>query len=273
MSSLDFENDCFFLMFIGTPRSGHSIIGAILDAHPNAIISHELHALQKISQGWTALQLLEGIAETSAKQAAAGRSQSQIDHNEEYFQEAKATEMNYRFDYAIPTQFQGRAEGAIKVIGDKKGGGTTTILADNPGLLMELDSMIQHQIKLIYVVRNPYDNIATMSFRSGNSLVSQIEKYRWYIENLHVVLDNEQFECLTIYQEDFIDEPKKNLELICEWLDLESIHSFIEDSASIVYKSPHQSRDRVEWGDSEIEAVKGIIDKWPVLSKYDQTPF
>ena len=273
MSSLDFENDCFFLMFIGTPRSGHSIIGAILDAHPNAIISHELHALQKISQGWTALQLLEGIAETSAKQAAEGRSQSQIDHNEEYFQEAKATEMNYRFDYAIPTQFQGRAEGAIKVIGDKKGGGTTTILADNPGLLMELDSMIQHQIKLIYVVRNPYDNIATMSFRSGNSLVSQIEKYRWYIENLHVVLDNEQFECLTIYQEDFIDEPKKNLELICEWLDLETIHSFIEDSASIVYKSPHQSRDRVEWAASEIEAVKGIIDKWPVLSKYDQTPF
>jgi hypothetical protein len=271
MNGFEFNSEGFFLLFIGTPRSGHSIIGAILDAHPNAMVSHELHALQKISQGWTGDQLLEGIFETSAKQAAEGRSQSQKDHGENYLKDAKPTEMDYRFDYAIPTQYQGRVEGPIKVIGDKKGGGTTTILADQPELLTKLGTMIEYQIKIIYLVRNPYDNIATMSFRSGNSLISQIENYSWYIENLHGILDMEQHECLTIFQEDFIEDPKKQIELICEWLHLEPIPSFIEDAASIVYKSPHQSRSRVEWGDFEIDEVEKIISNWPVLSRYKQS--
>jgi len=271
VSNLEFESECSFLLFIGTPRSGHSIIGAILDAHPNAIVSHELHALQKISQGWTGKQLLEGIFETSVKQEAEGRSQSHKDHSEDYLQDAKPMGIRYRFDYAIPTQYQGRVEGSIKVIGDKKGGGTTTILTNQPELLSKLDTMIEPQIKLIYVVRNPYDNIATMSFRSGNSLESQIENYGWYIENLHGILNMEQHEYLTIFQEDFIDEPKRQIELICEWLHLEPIPSFIEDAASIVYKSPHRSRSRVEWGDIEIEEVEKIISKWPVLFRYKQS--
>tara|TARA_B110000881_G_C18582589_1_gene522700 strand:- start:1203 stop:2021 length:819 start_codon:yes stop_codon:yes gene_type:complete len=271
VGTLEFERDCFFLLFIGTPRSGHSIIGAILDAHPNAIVSHELHALQKISQGWTGNQLLKGIFETSAKQAAEGRSQSQKDHGENYLQNATPTGMEYRFDYAIPTQYQGRVIGPIKVIGDKKGGGTTKILSDHPDLLTKLNTMIMCQIKIIYLVRNPYDNIATMSFRSGNSLVSQIEKYRLYIENVHEILGMVQHECLTIFQEDFIENPRKQIGLICEWLNLEPIPSFIEDASSIVYKSPHQSRSRVEWGDIESDEVEKIISKWSVLSRYKQS--
>ena len=30
-----------FVMFIGYPRSGHSLIGSLLDAHPEIIVSHE----------------------------------------------------------------------------------------------------------------------------------------------------------------------------------------------------------------------------------------
>ena len=32
-----------FVMFIGYPRSSHSLVGAILDAHPEIIIPHEYH--------------------------------------------------------------------------------------------------------------------------------------------------------------------------------------------------------------------------------------
>ena len=36
-----------FVMFIGYPRSSHSLVGAILDAHPEIIIPHEFNLLEK----------------------------------------------------------------------------------------------------------------------------------------------------------------------------------------------------------------------------------
>ena len=33
-------------MFIGYPRSGHSLVGAILDAHPEIIIPHQYDVIQ-----------------------------------------------------------------------------------------------------------------------------------------------------------------------------------------------------------------------------------
>ena len=39
-----------FVMFIGYPRSSHSLVGAILDAHPEIIITHEYNVLQRWEQ-------------------------------------------------------------------------------------------------------------------------------------------------------------------------------------------------------------------------------
>ena len=39
-------------MFIGYPRSGHSLIGSLLDVHPNAIVAHELDALKFVGAGF-----------------------------------------------------------------------------------------------------------------------------------------------------------------------------------------------------------------------------
>lgn len=52
----DLETYC---MFIGYPRSGHSLIGFLLDAHPSMIIAHELHVLKHINAGYGALKNLE----------------------------------------------------------------------------------------------------------------------------------------------------------------------------------------------------------------------
>ena len=38
-----------FLMFIGYPRSSHSLMGAILDAHPHIVIPHEYHIVNRWS--------------------------------------------------------------------------------------------------------------------------------------------------------------------------------------------------------------------------------
>ena len=39
-----------FVLFIGYPRSSHSLIGAVLDAHPEIIIPHEYNVLANVKR-------------------------------------------------------------------------------------------------------------------------------------------------------------------------------------------------------------------------------
>ena len=47
----EFDGIETYCMFVGYPRSGHSIVGSFLDAHDKIIIAHELNALKFIEAG------------------------------------------------------------------------------------------------------------------------------------------------------------------------------------------------------------------------------
>ena len=62
-----------YCMFLGYPRSGHSIIGALLDAHPSAIIAHELADLKYIRAGFDRLRLFNLLLQNSQTRAHSKR--------------------------------------------------------------------------------------------------------------------------------------------------------------------------------------------------------
>ncbi len=267
---MEFDESAKFLLFIGTPRSGHSVFGAILDAHPMAVVSHEVNALERIWEGVSGSELLGMILENSAAQAAAGRSQSDADHTTAYGQRSEylPSPQPYRFDYEVPGQYQGKVAGPLKVIGDKKGGGTTKILAERPYLLEGLREEVGLPLHLIHVVRDPYDNIATMARRTGASTRSQVDRYSWLYENVHSILDGTDSPLLQVHYEDFVASPREGLGAICNWLGLDCEPDYVEACASIVYDKPNRSRFLVEWDGVAERAVEGIIERWPVLSRY-----
>ena len=41
------DNVRIFFIFLGYPRSGHTILGALMDAHPNMVISHQYNPCVK----------------------------------------------------------------------------------------------------------------------------------------------------------------------------------------------------------------------------------
>ena len=53
----DYQDIEKYCMFIGYPRSGHSLVGSLLDAHPYMLIAHELDALRYIQVGFSKKQL------------------------------------------------------------------------------------------------------------------------------------------------------------------------------------------------------------------------
>ena len=100
-----------FVIFVGHAHSGHSIIGALLDAHPEVAISNEMNVPKLI-----------------------------LDHdlNEETLQKLVLSHtlnhslwVNTGYKYHVENAYQGKTR-FPKVLGDKKGGGSTRIIRNNP---------------------------------------------------------------------------------------------------------------------------------------------
>ncbi len=279
---IEFSGDPRFVLFIGTPRSGHSIIGAILDSHRSAVVSHEVNALEKVSQGLGRKDLLSAIIENSRAQALAGRSQSDADHAAGYGQQLSGegdeaysqrlanlpTPDSYRFDYAIPGHFQGRTEGGIRVIGDKKGGGTTKMLAQDSTLLKRFEKIVEMPIDLIHVIRDPYDNISTMARRTGTRVSRQVSRYEWLCEQIGLVLDSCDNRVFHIHHEDFVSSPSRVIEDLFTWLGLSLESDHIAACSSIVYEKPHRSRLLSDWEDGDKDSVESMIERWEFLREY-----
>src|SRR5690606_30490598 len=85
-----------FVLFVGYPRSGHSLVGALLDAHPEIAVSHELDVLRFRAEGFSRDQILLLIAENCRRLGRLGRRWG-------------------RYDYAVPGGAQGAWE-RLKVI-------------------------------------------------------------------------------------------------------------------------------------------------------------
>lgn len=95
------------LLFIGYPRSGHTLIGSLLDAHPNMVIANEYNILGKwknfTSEHRTKQYLFEKLYTNSFLEAIEGdRSSARC-----------IPKTKYR--YLIPNQWQGKFDKKIKV--------------------------------------------------------------------------------------------------------------------------------------------------------------
>lgn len=244
-----------YCMFLGYPRSGHSIIGALLDAHPNAVIAHEQAALQYVRAGFGRLRLYSLLLQNSISKAT-----------------IESRSGNYQ--YKVTGQSQGRFE-AIHVIGDKQGEGATIRIKTWPTILERLQQKVQVPVKVIHVYRNPFDNITTMATRAAEAennqsdLNLQIDKYFSLCETVMTVKKSyQQFEMIEIKQEEFIEDPSGTLSQLCKFLKLDPSDEYLKACAAIVYKNPHKSRKNVDWRLHLRQKVELRMTEFPYLKEY-----
>lgn len=237
------------LLFIGYPRSGHSLVGSLLNAHPNVVVAHELHALWYIDRGFNREELFSLIWKRDRWFGRHGR---------------KWTE----FDYTVPGQWQGGSR-RLEVIGDKKGDGVTDLLHFYPGLLSVALKRSGCRLRIIHTVRNPFDNVATMARRTGDSLEECIERHRNRSALNRELIDIWGPETiLTVRHEDVIADAAQELTRMCAFVGVEPSDDFLSACSGIVYRSPNPSRHRVEWSAKERSAVDRIIERSPFLEGY-----
>ncbi len=240
-----------YCMFLGYPRSGHSLVGSLLDAHPHAIIAHEQHALRYVRYHFSRDQLFWLLLENSREFTARGREWT-------------------GYSYHVPDQWHGRFS-ELRVIGDKRGGTSIRKLQKQPHLLGRLRRLVGVPVKFIHVVRNPFDNMSTMHVKSGRGrpLDYTIGHYFSMARAIHALsgelAPGELFE---LRHEDLIAEPKARLAELCGFLGLEPGEDYLRACASIVFDSPRKTRKDVPWTPALLERVRREMDALPALEGY-----
>lgn len=245
-----------YCMFIGYPRSGHTLIGACLDAHPNVILGHEMDALKYVILGESRDKIYSRLL---------GMSKTFISIGGQW--------MDY--NYQIPGMYQGRAT-ELKIIGDKKGGGSTNKIRRDPALLDRLKKLVgEEKIRMVHVTRNPFDIITTRA-RGGNLVLDQVgdKELRQAAEDFFLEADtvamikDRGFRVIDVSHEAFIAEPRRELAALCHALGLEASADYLDACASIVFDKPKKSRLAVEWPAALREEVQNRIQTYAFLQGY-----
>lgn len=243
-----------YCMFIGYPASGHSVIGAFIDAHRNAIVSHELDAAWRIWHDRPGReQLFRDIRTKAAKQATIRRSPN---HSGEAWHR-----------YNFPTLCQGTAE-ELHVIGDKKGGGTARLAAQVGGeeLVDRIRNCVKLPLRVLLVTRNPFDMVVS---REGTvqDVVSDFLKLSLGTESF--LRSTDQDEVHMVRHEQMVDSPRETMERLCTFLSLEPYTDFVDTCANAVFSKTTSPRLRRDWDHAEVDLVEQLIDFCPWLHGYD----
>lgn len=216
------------LLFLGHAHSGHSIIGAMIDSHPEAAIANEINILKSIrDHKLTKDQILnilykESLGDNKTKEW-----------------------LNSEYEYTFLQTQQGLTTHP-KILGDKKAGGTTRIICNSEWTLDHLLHLFGTKVKFIYVERNPIDIVSAYAYYMKQR-PSQFHVDR-YIENrltslkVKKLVNSEQW--LHIKQNNFVHKPEENLTRIFNFLDLSNDNKLNKHLSSYV-KSNIKSKSSI----------------------------
>ena len=267
-----------FVQFAGFPRSGHSVVGSILDAHPQAVISHELDAMGLLRAGLPLPEILALVGANSAAFESHGRWWN-------------------GFRHAVPGG-AGGASARPAVMGDKKGDWALRHHMADPALLGALERALGGRRAVwIAVLRNPWDNVATLSLRRGRHydrlrieaasreefaarvaareggiaaavLPAMVEDYATLCAGLADlkarVAPGDWFE---LRQDRLVADPEAAVAALLRVLDLPD-EGFAARAAGIVERTPSRTRHAVEWSEEARRAVDALAARHDFLGGF-----
>ncbi|MEZ5471430.1 MAG: sulfotransferase [Marinicella sp.] len=228
-----------YVMFLGHAHSGHSLIGALLDAHIDIAISNELNIPKLI-----------------------------LDHNLSKKEILKITiyfsklenrwegEINTGYKYKIQKGHQGLTDFPL-ILGDKKGGGSTRVIRNNPFLFEKIYEKLNSRLKILHVIRNPMDNIAAFSYYWGEDLGMQhVERYYENMEVVHNLKNKYPQIFHTVSHSLLITEPKEQLEKILQFLEVKVSASYIESCVELIKPIENKRSLNVNWPSEVLKIIK-----------------
>lgn len=273
------------LFFIGYPRSRHSLLGSLLDAHPHMVVSDETMAFPRWKGGlnrWlngSIYAFYDTLFGASQHAVTKGR-RSRI------FQGSVVNKTS-AYGYYVPNQWQGQFDQYIEVIGDKSGAFTAKAMKGDGAVdaVHLLEEAAGAKVKFVHVVRNPFDNIATMVLqdgrvkkRDGNHEMKQIKapelldesilRYFGWAEGCNKARQSLPGRVIDIPSMEIVMNPAETLTKICKFLDITCSERYIQDCAATVDPVPSITRDFIEWTAEQKNRVYEEMKKYSFYEGY-----
>jgi len=242
-----------FCLIIGNARSGSTILGSAIDAHPNAIIANETKASNDFWRGLNKETILQEVVDNATQNHKNSRP------SEDY---------KYQIGEAPTTKKM------VRVYGDKIWNPATLLLHGDYSLIPRLSNTLRANIFLIASIRNPFDTVATMHKRSHAPIADRI---RWYFMHCDAICAIEarspKASFMLCHHEMLIANPNEQLLRICEALNLSPDKKYLESISKFLFKSPSKSSNQIDWAAKDIEHILIRMEDFSFLKTYqNQTP-
>ena len=249
-----------FVLFVGYPRSGHTLVAALLDAHPEIVMSIEWGVLPHLRMKYRRNQIFYSIERYSKLFTR------------------RLKNMWTGYSYKVEGMWQGDYR-RIRVIGDKLAGQTSLILKTDPDLIDRLQNEVGCPVKIIHVIRNPYDTITTMARRSLEKsgaagsldaayLAPFIDRYFNRAAQVQKLKEDGNYPMMDLYHEDLIGDSDSALEALLEFLGVGIPENYLSSCSEAIYASPHKSRLEFKWPEDLKQVVRKNIRKYPFFRDY-----
>lgn len=288
-----------FILFTGYQRSGSTLIAALLDQHPQIVVTHEFDVLRR----W-------GRTDDSRNDLI----QLLVDQSESDARKAQFVFTSYNFSCAV-RQFDPSRRHATQLvaIGDKKAGNTALQLFDlGPAkaakLLERLATLLEAEIKFFHAIRNPFDIVATKAVRKFGSSQFLNRFIGAHVANhsatvpaaapaasattaaatvldvapskLNVIIDEfvqqhkaslavrSKWPTLDVYSHLLVAEPASQMKSWCKFVGANNCDEWVAGCQSVIAKQVFKSRHRIKWPPEIAQRLQSIIDGSELLHGY-----
>ena len=176
------------------------------------------------------------------------------------------------------------------IIINLEGGGLVSLYKGTKEDFEELElfqEFVGYPLRIIHIVRNPYDNIATKflygisgetrkdAIREDIQIVSEDTSIDTYVRrHINAIQKIQRFidyfgdRMLTLHHEDLIEDPIQFLTKLCNYLVIACSDYYLEKASEVVFSNPTKSRHSVEWSKETRDSIELAIQKYEFLRRY-----
>jgi hypothetical protein len=237
-----------WVTFVGEGRSGHTVVSAILDSHPNCRISEEQKLISKWLRGWDKEKIFKELLESG------------------YGKERLTKKLPGMLTYQNP----------LIAVGDKCGWDAVNEFKRHPtNILGEFSKFIGLPVKVIHTSRNPYDNIGSWmkspkyqrEYRDDYYRARMlIRRYSRFYDRLEKVIKGQ--DVFHLRNEDLIEYPVDVLKDLCFFIGLDYNKNWSKACRSILHKEPHR------WGTKEMFPGDTYdMIRWRIIDRYSSLEY
>ena len=153
--------------------------------------------------------------------------------------------------------------------------------------LEKFQNFVGYPLRIIHIVRNPYDNIATKFLYgiSGDARKDAIEEdtliesedteINVYVKrHLNAFQKVQRFieyfgdRMITLHHEDLIENPIQFLTTLCNYLVITCSNQYLEKASEVVFSNVSKSRYNVKWSQETRYEIKSAIERYTFLNRY-----